>query len=138
VPLGGALAANHENSYSSLRSDPVNPLSSRLRKSLLVLGSLAMIVGLYCGGYYIGYRAGLADRGPQRRVLVVVRQTPGNGGSSNSIAGWFDVSDPRDVAKLAKEERRLKALGANYYVAKVRAETTLSPEPDPRRVNSHR
>ncbi len=116
----------------------MNPLGSRLRKSLLALGFLAMMAGVYCGGHYAGYRAGLSDRGPERRVLVVVRQTPGNNGSSNSIAGWFDISDPRDAAKLAKEEQRLKALGADYYVAKVRAETTLSPEPDPRRVNSHR
>jgi hypothetical protein len=116
----------------------LNPLSSRVRKSLLALGFLAMLAGVYCGGYYVGYRAGLSAQGPQRRVLVVVRQTPGNSGSSNSIAGWFDISDPRDTAKLAKEDQRLKALGADYYVAKVRAETTLSPEPDPRRVNSHR
>jgi hypothetical protein len=138
VPLCGVLDVNHENSHSFLGSDTLNPLRSRLRNSLLALGFLAVMAGVYCGGYYVGYRAGLSDRGPQRRVLVVVRQTAGNSGSSNSIAGWFDISDPRDVAKLAKEERRLKALGANYYVAKVCTETTLSPEPDPRRVNSHR
>ena len=114
------------------------PLISRLRKALLALVLLASIAGVYSGGYYLGYQAGLNDKGPQRRVLVVVRQTPGNGSSSNSIAGWFDISDPRDAAKLTTEEQRLKAIGANYYVAKVRAETTLSPEPDPRTVNAHK
>jgi len=36
------------------------------------------------------------------------------------------------------EEKRLKAAGTEYYVAKGVIETTLSPEPDPRHVNSHR
>jgi hypothetical protein len=116
----------------------LSPLSSRLRKLLLTLALLASITAAYCSGHYLGYQAGLNNKGPQRRVLVLVRQTPGSSGSSNSIAGWFDISDRRDAAKLAKEEQRLKAIGANYYVAKVRAETTLSPEPDPRRVNAHK
>ena len=50
----------------------------------------------------------------------------------------FDIRDPRDAARLAKEEQRLKAIGAEYYIAKGLTETTIRPEPDPRRVNSHR
>jgi len=96
------------------------------------------IAATYWAGYNAGYRAGLSDKGPQRRALIVVRRTKGNPNSSGSSASWFDINDPRDAARLAKEEQRLKAIGAEYYVAKARIETTIRPEPDPHRVNSHR
>jgi hypothetical protein len=51
---------------------------------------------------------------------------------------WFDIRDPRDAARFAKEQQRLEAIGADYYVAKGLTETTLRPEPDSRRVNSRR
>ncbi len=136
--MGRSLSITADPADPFLRSESLIPFSSRLRKLLLALVLLASIAGVFCGGYYLGYQSGLKNKPPQRRVLVVVRQTAGNSGSSNSIAGWFDISDPRDAAKLAKEEQRLKSIGANYYVAKVRAETTLSPEPDPQRVNAHK
>ncbi len=113
-----------------------------LRKATICVAILAMIVGAasigYRSGFSHGYRAGLSDQGPQHRALVVVRRTPGNPNSSGQSYAWFDIKDPQDAARLAREEQRLKAIGAEYYVAKGRIETTLSPEPDPRRINSHR
>jgi hypothetical protein len=116
----------------------MNSASSRLRKATIGLAVLATMVVAYWAGYHFGYRDGLNDKGPQHRALVVVRRTPGNPNSSGSSATWFDISDPRDAARLAQEEQRLKATGADYYVAKGLIESTLRPEPDPRRVNSHR
>ena len=108
------------------------------RKAIIGVLVLASMSAAFWSGYHFGYRAGRSDKGPQHRALMVVRRTPGNPNSSGSSATWFDINDPRDAASLAKEEERLKAIGAEYYVAKGRTETTLSPEPDPRRVNSHR
>ncbi len=99
---------------------------------------LATMAVAHWAGYRSGYQAGLSDKGPQHRALVVVRRTRGNPNSNGSSATWFDVSDPRDAERLAAEEQRLKAAGAEYYVAKGLVERTLRPEPDPRRVNSHR
>jgi hypothetical protein len=108
------------------------------RQAIIGVAVLTSMAATFWAGYHFGYRAGLSDKGPQRRFLVVVRQTPGNPSSSGSSATLFDINDPRDAARLAKEEERLKAIGAEYYVAKGWTETTLRPEPDPRRVNSHR
>jgi hypothetical protein len=69
---------------------------------------------------------------------MVVRRTVGDPNSVGTSATWFDVRNPLDAARLRIEEERLKAIGAEYYVAKGRIEQTLKPEPDPRRVNSHR
>jgi hypothetical protein len=108
------------------------------RKATIGVAVLASMAATFWAGYHFGHKAGLRDKGPQHRALVVVRRTPGSPNSSGSSATWFDISDPRDAVKLAREEERLKAAGVEYYVAKGRIETTLSPEPDPRRVNSHR
>jgi hypothetical protein len=115
----------------------MSPPGARLRKALLGVVMLASIAAAFGAGHFIGYRAGLNAKGPQQRALVVKRYK-GNESSGTSVVGWFDVTDPRDVARLAQEEQRLKASGADYYVAKGRIETTLSAEPDPRRVNSHK
>ena len=56
---------------------------------------------------------------------MVVRRTKGNPNSSDASATWFDVRNPRDAARLRAEEERLKAIGAEYYVAKGRFERTL-------------
>ena len=122
---------------------PARPI---LRKATISVAILAMIAGAtsigyrygYSAGLSHGYRAGLSDQGPQHRALVVVRRAPGNPDSLGQSCTWFDIKDSQDAARLAKEEQRLKAIGAEYYVAKGRIETTMSPEPDPQRVNSHR
>ena len=106
----------------------------RLRK---VLAAVAILAALGAA-YTVGYRAGLSDRGPDHRALIVVRRTKGDPNSSSTSATWFDVRNPLDAVRLYKEEERLKALGAEYYVAKGKIESRLRPEPDPRRVNSHR
>jgi hypothetical protein len=116
----------------------MRPISSRLRNALIVVSILTLMAAAYWAGYKMGYPDGLRDKGPQHRFLVVVRRTPGNPNSSGSSATLFDIRDPRDAARLAKEEQRLKAIGAEYYIAKGLTETTIRPEPDPRRVNSHR
>jgi hypothetical protein len=111
---------------------------TRLRTALIGVAIVASVAAVYWAGYYFGYRAGLSDKGPQHRALVVVRRAKGNADSGGSSATWFDIRNAEEAAKLAKEEQRLKAIGADYYVAKGITEITLSPEPDPRRVNSHR
>jgi len=116
----------------------MRPTSPRLWKATIGVVVLTSIAATFWAGYNAGYRAGLSDKGPQHRALIVARRTKGNPNSSGSSATWFDINDPRDAARLAKEEQRLKDIGAEYYVAKGLIETTLRPEPDPRRVNSHR
>jgi hypothetical protein len=69
---------------------------------------------------------------------MVVRRNKSNPNSVGTSATWFDIRNPLDAARLRKEEARLKALGVEYYIAKGVIKRTLSPEPDPRRVNSHR
>jgi hypothetical protein len=115
----------------------MKPARLILRRASICVAILAMIAGAARIGYRYGYSSGLSDQGPQHRALVVVRRTPGNPNSMGESCTWFDIKDPQDAARLAREEQRLKAIGAEYYVAKGRIETTLSPEPDPRRVNSH-
>jgi hypothetical protein len=104
-------------------------------RNLLVAVAILTSLGF---AYWLGYRTGLSDRGPDHRALMVVTRTKGNSGVSGTSATWFDVRNPLEAARLRKEEERLKALGVEYYVAKGRLESTLRPEPDPRRVNSHR
>ena len=118
-------------------TNSMRPTVPSVRIAMIAVLLLASMSALFWSGYHLGYRAGLSDKGPQHRALMVVRRTPGSPSSSGKSATWFDISDPRDAAKLAKEEQRLKSIGAEYYVAKGRTETTLSPEPDPRQVNSH-
>jgi hypothetical protein len=115
----------------------MSPAGARLRKALLGVAILASIAAAFGAGHFFGYRAGLNDKGPQHRALLVNRST-GNASSGTSVVGWFDINNAREAAKLAQEEQRLKASGADYYVAKGLTETTLRPEPDPRRVNSHK
>lgn len=103
----------------------------------LALGGAAIVAALGAA-YKVGYRAGLRDRGPQHRALVVVRRTKGNPHSSGASATWFDVNKPEDAMRLRKEDARLTALGVEHYVAKAKIVTEMSPEPDPRRVDSHR
>jgi hypothetical protein len=105
--------------------------------ALIGVAVAASIAAGYSVGYSLGYRAGAADQGPQHRALVVTRASS-NGSSGGSSATWFDIRNPQEAARLANEERRLQAIGADYYVAKGVIEKTLRPEPDPRRVNSHR
>jgi hypothetical protein len=112
-------------------------MSPALRKALLGVVILASIAAAFGAGHFIGYRAGLSAKEPQHRALVVKR-SKGSASSGTSVVGWFDITNPRDVARLAQEEQRLKASGADYYVAKGVIESTLRPEPDPRRVNSHK
>lgn len=102
------------------------------RKTLFLVAILGSIIA----AYYIGYHAGLNSQGPDHRALMIVRRGPGNSMGTSAI--WFDLHKPEDVARLQVEEQRLKASGTEYYVAKGMMESTLSPEPDPRRVNSHR
>jgi hypothetical protein len=103
-----------------------------LRKALYLVVALGSIVG----AYWAGYHAGLTAKGPDQRAIMIVRRGPGN--SMGTSATWFDFHNPKDVARFDQEEKRLKAAGTEYYVAKGVIETTLSPEPDPRHVNSHR
>ena len=51
--------------------------SSRLRKVAIGLVVVATMAVAYGAGYHFGYRAGLSDKGPQHRALVVVRRTAG-------------------------------------------------------------
>ena len=112
----------------------MKPPGPRFRIVLSGVGVLASLVL----AYWAGYRAGLSDQGPDHRALMVVRRTKGNPNSVGTSATWFDVRNPLDAAKLHREEERLKALGVEYYIAKGVVERTLRPEPDFRRVNSHR
>ncbi len=116
----------------------MRPAGTHVVRALAVMVAVAALAATYWAGYRSGYTAGLIDRGPQRRALVVVRRTKGNPNWTGAHATWFEIRDPRDAAMLAQEELRLKAIGAEYYIAKARVETTVSLEPDPRRVNSHR
>ncbi len=111
---------------------------TRVRAVLTAMAIVASLGSVYWAGYQSGYRAGRNDTGPQHRALVVMRRATGNSKSGGSSVTWFDIRNPNEAAKLAAEEQRLKALGADYYVAKGLTETTLRPEPDRRRVNSHR
>jgi hypothetical protein len=115
----------------------MRPASSRLRNALFGAAVLTSMAAACWVGYRWGYSAGLSDQGPEHRFLVVVRQAQGNSKSSSSTYTHFNIRDPRDAARLAEEEKRLKSIGADYYVAKGRVEATIRPEPDPRRVNSH-
>jgi hypothetical protein len=110
----------------------------RLRTVLIGLAFLASVAAAYRAGYHFGYGAGLNDKGPQHRYLVVNRPPKGNPNSSGADYIYFNVADPRDAARLAEEERRLKSSGADYYVAKGLPETSIRPEPAPRRVKAHR
>jgi hypothetical protein len=114
--------------------------------------------------YWIGYRAGLNDKGPQPRALVVVRRTPGDPNSLGHSYIWFDISNPQDAAKMRKKlsenavsgsgnprkqgscdrsrivskvEERLKATKTEYFVAPGLIERMVPPVPDVGRVNSH-
>jgi hypothetical protein len=87
--------------------------------------------------YWLGYRAGLNDKGPQPRALVVVRRTPDDPNSLGHSYQWFDISDPRDAARMRKEEERMKATKTEYFVAWGVIERSVRPVPDTRRVNSH-
>ena len=100
-------------------------------------GALAFLASLYLA-YRAGYDAGLKDKGPDFRALAVVRAPAGGPGSGGTSFTWFDVSKPMEAESLRKQEALLQARGADYYVAKGVEEKTLSPEPDPRRVNAHR
>jgi hypothetical protein len=99
---------------------------------------VVVVVGLLAGSYWFGYQAGLRDQGPDYRALVTVRRNPGDPNSQNSSCVWFDLRKPGDAAKLRQAEERLKANGAEYYVAKGVMEFTLNVERDPRRVNAHK
>jgi hypothetical protein len=63
--------------------------------------------------------------------LVVVRWAKGNPNSLGSSCTWYDIRDPRDAAKLAKEEQRLKSIGAEYYVARGLIERQPRGMPNP-------
>lgn len=96
---------------------------------LAILSALALT-------FWAGYELGVAAQGPDHRALMVVRRGPGD--SVGTSATWFDIRNPADAARLRAEEKRLKSLGVEHYVTKGIVERTLSPAPDPRRVNSHR
>jgi hypothetical protein len=70
--------------------------------------------------------------------LVVVKRGQGGSSSGNSDFTYDNVNDTGDAAKLAKDEERLKASGVEYDIAKGRTETSITREPDPRRVHEHR
>jgi hypothetical protein len=112
----------------------VSPSGPRIRKALVGAAILASLAA----AYWAGYRAGQRDRDPQHRALVVVRRTKGDPNSSGASYTWFDIRKPGDAARLRQEEERLRSIGAEFYVAKGRIETTMNPDPDPSRVNSHR
>ncbi len=114
------------------------PASSRLRTALFVAAILTGMAAAFWAGHISGYSEGLNASGPDHRFLVIVTPAQGSSRSSSSSFTHFNIRDPGDAAKLAKEEKRLKSIGADYYVAKGRVETTISPEPDLRGVNSHR
>ena len=114
------------------------PTSSRLRKAVMVAAILTFMAAEYWAGYRVGYSAGQADTGQEHRFLVVVTRSQGSPSSGGSTFTYYNIRNPGEAAKLAKEEDRLKSIGVDYYVAKGRVETTVSPEPDVRRVNAHR
>lgn len=116
----------------------MRPASPRVRKAIVGVAVLVGLVAAHWVGYRSGYESGKRDQGPQHRALVVVSRTKGNPTSGSLAYTWFDINDPRDAARLAKEEQRLKAVGAEYYLAKGVVESTLRPEPILSRVNSHR
>ena len=109
----------------------MRPVSSRLRNALFGAAVLTSMAAGCWVGYRWGYNAGLSDQGPEHRYLVVVRQAQGNSKSSGSTYTHFNIRDPRDAARLAEEEKRLKSIGAEYYVAKGRVETAIRPSPIP-------
>ena len=102
-----------------------------------VLAALAVLTALGVG-YQIGYQAGLSDQGPDHRALIVVTRPKGSTNPTGYSATWFDLRNPKEAAKLREEEEELQAQGVDHYVAKGVIEKTMKPEPDPRRVNSHR
>jgi len=116
----------------------MKPESSRIRIALSVAMVLTSMAAAYWAGHISGYHAGLGDQGAEHRFLVVPTGAQGGSNSGGSSFTYYNIRDPGEATKLAKEEERLKSIGAEYYVAKGRVETTISPEPDPRRVNSHR
>ncbi len=105
----------------------------RARWILVALAVLASIPS----AYWYGYQAGLRDTGPDRRAIVQVRRDAA-GNVIGASYEWFDLKKAEDVARLRTEEARLKAAKVEYYVAKARVETSISPEPDPHRASSHR
>ena len=116
----------------------MTPARSRLRTALFVAAILTSMAAAFWVGRITGYSAGRNDTGPEHRFLVVVTPAQGGSSSSSSRFTYYNIRDPGDAAKLAKEEERLKSLGAEYYIAKGKVETTIRPEPDLRRVNAHR
>jgi hypothetical protein len=116
----------------------MTPVGSRIRTALFVAAILISMAAAFWVGRITGYSAGLNDTGPEHRFLVVVTRTQGGSSSSSTSFAHYNIRDPGDAAKLAKEEERLKSLGVEYYIANGKVETTISPEPDLRRVNSHR
>ena len=101
-----------------------------------ILLAVAILVAIPAA-YWFGYQAGLADSEPDRRAIVQVRRDAA-GNVNGSSYNWFDLKKPEDVARLRTEEARLKAAKIEYYVAKARVKTSISPEPDPHRASSHR
>jgi hypothetical protein len=117
----------------------MTPARIRLRTALFVVAALASLAAAFWVGRTTGYRAALDDTRPEHRFLVVVTPAQGSSrSSSNSFTHHYNIRDRGDAAKLAKEAERLKALGVEYYIAKGQVETTIRPEPDLRRVNTHR
>jgi len=104
------------------------------RRALVV----AAILGSLAAAYWFGYEAGLKAKGPDHRALMIVRRNPSAPNSWGTSALWFDLNKPGDARRMQQEEERLKAIGAEYYVAKGVLESTLKPEPLVDRVDSQR
>jgi hypothetical protein len=116
----------------------MTPARSRLRRALFVAAILTSMAAAFWVGRITGYNAGLNDTGPEHRFLAVVTRAQGSSTSSSTSFAYYNIRDPGDAAKLAKEEERLKSLGVEYYIAKGQVETMIRPGPDLRRVNAHR
>jgi hypothetical protein len=109
-------------------------MKSRLRIALRLGGALIILGTTFLLGYWVGIK----DKGPQHRALLTVRRAPGNPNSSGQGFTWYDISKPWEAAKLRSDEKRLVDQGVEHYVTEGVLEWTLRPNPDPRRVNSHR
>ena len=103
----------------------------------LGLVTLALVAAIPIA-YRAGYQAGLHAKGPQHRALAVVRRNANDPNSLGTSYTWFDISNPEEAERLRQQEAQLKAIKAEYYIAKGHLESTIRAEPDPQHANSHR
>ena len=110
---------------------------SRMRRIIKNGALVALLVGSLAAAYWAGYKAGLDAEGPQHRHIVVTRGS-GNPKSSGSSYQYFDISKASDAERFREEQRRLDAIGADYYIDEPYVETRIMPGLNLSRVNSRR